>query len=409
MTKDLRYKLYVFLIGVLLFSVFYGKFFLSLSMIGMSLLAFFNISAKPLRIAWRPSVASAIKHPITLSFGVMVMVYVLSGLYTENLIEWWDRVRTKAPFLFLTIALLSAPLLATQTYRWINRYFIALASVSFIMIWMTYMLDPGHYLSIMEKGQPIPTPVHHIRYSLLLAMAAMFALHSVLELEKERLWKWFSIVALVLLVVGLHFMSVRSGLATFYLGALTYLLVWVWRQRQWMVFSMVMTGLLIAPIVAYSTMPTLRQKIVYVLYDWNQHKKGEGQQYSDSERLFSIQTGWQAWRENPILGVGIGDIKATIKPFYDQHWQGEKIKLPHNQFVYVMLGCGLLGAIVFFIGFYGPLFLSQTKSALLLAIYVMISATLMIEYTLETAIGSAITLFFILYAVKMGDDLGHPA
>lgn len=75
----------------------------------------------------------------------------------------------------------------------------------------------------------------------------------------------------------------------------------------------------------------------------------------------------------------------------------DKYVLPHNQFIYNLAAYGLLGLVVFLIGFYYPLLLGiRERNVLSLVVYLVITLSFLTEYTLEANIGVIIGLFFPL-------------
>jgi len=75
--------------------------------------------------------------------------------------------------------------------------------------------------------------------------------------------------------------------------------------------------------------------------------------------------------------------------------------LPHNQYLYNLAAYGALGLLVFCVGLFYPAWWARRKRApLLLAQYVIIALSFLVEYTLETQIGLAFVVFFLLLALQ---------
>ena len=64
--------------------------------------------------------------------------------------------------------------------------------------------------------------------------------------------------------------------------------------------------------------PMIKSKLGYMFYDWEQYASNGGANYSDSERLFSLKTGWELFSENVLLGTGIGDLFDSCEEVYQQ-------------------------------------------------------------------------------------------
>ncbi|MFM7090438.1 MAG: hypothetical protein ACKOZZ_06480, partial [Bacteroidota bacterium] len=74
---------------------------------------------------------------------------------------------------------------------------------------------------------------------------------------------------------------------------------------------------------------------------------------------------------------------------------------PHNQFIMVLASSGIIGLILFCIGFFIPLMYEKNyQDAFTLAVYLSFFASFWVEATFENAMGVAIFLFFILLHIK---------
>jgi O-antigen ligase len=148
-----------------------------------------------------------------------------------------------------------------------------------------------------------------------------------------------------------------------------------------------------------NTIPSLKQKIGYVYYDIDQFLKGKAtDQLSDASRLISWKMGMELFKNNPISGVGAGNIRLKMNELYKRDYPTFKKKLtPHNQFIMVLASSGLIGLFLFCIGFFAPLFYGKNyKDPFVLAIYLSFFASFLVEATFENAMGVAIFLFFTL-------------
>lgn len=398
-----------FWIALLLVSMVYSKFLLSVSMIGLVFSALFPISEDTGKLHVRPQLKERIGEffgtPLFSSLILLVVAYLMTGFYSEDIGEWFWRVRTKSPFLFLPLAFFLLSPWDKAMYDRILAFFVILMSLSSGWIMIDYLLHQEEMVELLRVGQAIPTPCHHIRYSLMLAIGGVISAYYLLFNEKTN-WRWLWIAGLILLTVALHIMSVRTGILAFYMG-LGWLALHRIFSRGGSVTAFAMIALILAaPFVAYKTMPSFKQKIDYVKYDMEQFVKDEGQNYSDSERIMSLQAGWHIFSSHPVFGVGIGDLRAACTAYYQDVLGREKSKFPHNQFLFVLAGCGIVGALIFFTGFFWPLFVARPiYRPMYIAIYLILIASLMVENTIETAVGTAVTIFWIILFVRQDRDL----
>lgn len=401
-------QVFLGLIALFLFSVPYSKFLLSVSMIGMVFIGLFDVTTKPTGIKFRPSLREKLRNyihsPYFWILGFVLVAYIPSGLWSSDLGEWWWRLRTKSPFLFLPLAMYLAPKLERHEFGWIWKYLVILCTLSLAAVLSQYLIDPEGIVELLYYGKPIPTPCHHIRYSLFVAFGGVVAVDQMLS-SKGR-WAWILGICAVLLAIGIHILAVRSGILVYYICLWVWILLRLRGAWKWILATVSLGAFALLPFLAYQLSPTFKQKMDYVKYDWEQFRKGDGANYSDSDRWHSIVAGYELFKENPILGVGIGDLKmANRQKMEELGLAVTRNKFPHNQWLFVMAGSGLLGLIIFAGGIFGPLFFaSPTAHPLMYSFYVLVFLSFMAEHTVETAVGTALTVGMICLLVKEWRD-----
>ena len=107
-------------------------------------------------------------------------------------------------------------------------------------------------------------------------------------------------------------------------------------------------------------------------------------------------------RAHPVLGVSkirLDDAMAAEYSYMFPAIAHDHYLLPHNQFIFNLAAYGLVGLAVFLLGFYYPLWAAiRRRNILLLLMYLIVSISFLVEYTLESQIGVLTGLFFILLA-----------
>jgi len=361
----------------------------------------------PGRRAWRVlaySFEQLFRQPALAVLVLLLVVPAVSGLWSEDQRYWLERVRVRLPFLVLPWAFANLPPLGKHRYRLLLYILVWILTVLCVGVVVNFFLHRPEIMQAMYEGRPMPVPRNHIRFSLMVATAVLAGAW----LWQQRFvwrqaWERTALGLAVLFLFGsAHFLAVRSGLLALYAALLFLGVRWAWYQRRW---GTVLVATAVAGAVfwgAVRTIPSLKQKWEYTVYDWQQYRQGKGAIYSDSERWVSLQTGWLIWKKSPWIGVGAGDLPAETEHVLAEHFPHNRStpKLPHNQFLYLLAGTGLLGLGLSLCAFLYPIFAYRGGQALFFAFQVMVFASFLVEYTIETAMGVAWYLFFTLWLMR---------
>jgi len=344
------------------------------------------------------------RRPELTVFLLLLAVPAVSGLWSDDTGYWLERVRVRLPFLVLPWAFANLPFLDERRRDLLLYVLVWTMVVLCIGVAVNFFLHRPEIMQAMYQGRPMPVPRNHIRFSLMLATAVVAGAWL---WRRQFVWRYaweHSVLGFaVLFLFGFaHFLAVRSGLVALYAAIVFLGLRWAWLRRRW--GTVLAAGLLAAGVFwgAVQTLPSLKQKWEYTVYDWQQYRQGKGATYSDSERWISMQTGWMIWKNHPWLGAGAGDLPAETQKILAEHFPQYHAtpKLPHNQFLYLLAGTGLLGLALSLFAFLYPVFTFRGERALFFAFQVMVFVSFLVEYTIETAMGVAWYLFFTLWLLR---------
>jgi len=338
------------------------------------------------------------------AFGVMTLLFwvpFVSGLWSEDLATWWNFVRIKVPFLVLPVVFSVLPWRSTLAMTvWWSLVLGALSSV-LLVLW-TNGWASNEILEAIGRGKAMWTPVNHIRYSLLVAYAAMMSWYLAWKARRGRI-RWLGIGSGLVLTVFLHYLAVRSGLAFFYavaFGVLVYEMVG--GKYRWPAIG-ALVGMIVVMIVAVQKIPSLHKRWAYMRWELEQLQKGKYPQGSDSQRLLSIKAGWEIFQEHPLLGVGVGDVRKEIEQYFSEHpLEGsKKWLLPHNQYVFSLMALGVIGFSIL-TGVWLYLFLHRSAWRYFPAASIQGGMLLsgLVEHPFEVSLGVMMYAFFTLVALR---------
>jgi len=404
-----RQQLMLFFCALLLVALIYSPFLLSVSMFGLFVVSVLEVQFVPsFRLGFNPELRANFKAFLSnkayLAVTLFFFIVLLSGLFTDDFSYWLERLRLKVPFLGLPFVFASMPKLSRRQYLGLFYFLVLLIFVTSIGIGVNYALNFEAIQVAIGRGQAIPTPRNHIRFSLVLALSILAGGHLFTQqfYWRKRWERWLILGITLFLFFFIHVLSVRSGLLVLYMAigvlAVRYMVV----TKKYAVGIAGLAGLLLLPILAYIFVPSFKMKIDYARWDLKMHLSGKGEHYSDSGRITSLKVGLQIGNEHPVLGVGAGDLKQEVQRVYANDYATIDQKLmPHNQLVSVYAGMGIVGLLLFLFAFFYPLFYHKNyRDNLFLAFHVVVFFSFMIENTIENSIGIAFYVFFLLLGLN---------
>jgi O-antigen ligase len=345
-------------------------------------------------------------------FGSLMLVFSLhvpAGLHikAENLAEYRFDLGLQLPLVVLPLSFWLLPPLPGHYLRRLWLLLVAMTVLAALGATVNYLWHAQQINELYFHSKVMPTEPDHIRFSLLITLAiAVSVVFLRQQVLRPALRPWVA-GAIVGLTLFLHMLAVRSGEMTFYaLGSLAVLWL-VIREKRWKQGSALAGILLLLPVLSFVLFPTFRNKIYNTQEDVGVVHEGtasEGKKYSLAARVYSYRAALAVWQDNVLVGVGKPELKDEMARRYAALYPeitSEFYILPHNQYLYNLAAYGALGFLVFGFGLFYPAWWVRRKYApLLLTQYVSIVLSCLVEYTLETQIGLAFVIFFLLLALQ---------
>ena len=381
-------------VAIYLIGLVCSKAILGIGMMGLVITAL----AYGSRQSWDGSRVKPFLFPIIIFF-----ITVLSGLNSEDLTMWSQFVAKKAPFLVLPVAFyLARDHFGKHFYDYLLGFVIIVGLVSLGVI-VHYLMNFDNLNKAIGQGQAISTPIDHAEFSIYIAYAAICSLF--MYYEDKRIVKIGSkstlLLTAIFLTIALHILAVRSGLAVFYSVLFLVGGFHFYSQKKHKLLLALLVGIFVFPMIAIKTIPSLNKKMAYAKWDINQYKKGKGLNYSDSERLFSLQAGWSVFKSAPMTGVGIGDLKSKCQEVYAARKYPELQHYPHNQYLFVLAAMGIIGFILYSIALLGPLwFMRHNCDSYFISLHAVLFISALVENTLERTFSIGFYLFFVLLSLS---------
>lgn len=354
----------------------------------------------------KSNVQALLRQPVFWTIVLLFITWGISGLWSENTDYWANRMRMRLPFLLMPAGLLAIPRFDRKVYYPLLYGFFLLLSVICLCLLAWYLVNFSEITLAYKKGQVLPTPVMHIRFSLMVAYSVAIG---ITFLQEKWTWRyaWERGVQYFLtgfLILFLHILAVRSGLVALY-GVLFYFLIReIVLRRRWWFGIMAALLMVVGMATAYFTLPSLQNKIDYTLYNlYHIRHDSNSTELSDSHRVGTIQAGLAMGNEAPILGVGVGDVRDKTEAYLQVNYPSVAGSgfTPQSQYVWQYASMGWVGLLLFIVVTLLPLFYKNGwKYALLGSFLAIAIPSFIIEQTLETQLGTAIYLVFLLMAAR---------
>ena len=274
-------------------------------------------------------------------------------------------------------------------------------------IWVQVAYYNNYYVfsQSLGFGGSLPTPINHIRYSVVIALCMLICLFFAIDNWKIK-YNWERLaygVGAAYLFYFLHVLSVRSGLALTYAGILILLIFYIRKLSRWKQIALAAIVIL-APFIAYKTLPGFELKVNYTLYDLGKFKAGEGSDYSDAERWESWRAGLTIGNQHPFFGTGTGIFRPVLEDYYKTVLKKETWTRPHNQWINVFAVLGLLGLTIFvFVLIYPMTFYYFWRPPLMPVLYIVQLMSMIVEHPLDTIFGTALFLVLTLLGLSYQD------
>lgn len=407
---SIRHPITVILFMVMAMALIWSKALLSLVMVLLAVMTVIDVQVDPLKITFlfKKLVLKNFIHykPFILVFVLFWILYFVSILYAGNITEWWHMTHPKFAFLVLPLCVAFQQPFSRREYMLVSLCMIILAVWSSILVQVAYFSQYDLFNSSLGYGASIPTPGSHIRFSVIVAISMILCAGFAIENWKLKFaWeRWAYAVTAVYLFYFLHILSVRSGLTIAYAGILILAIFYLRRLKIWIQLGMA-AMIIVAPLIAYKTLPGLKVKVDYTLYDLGKFKEGQGDEYSDSQRWVSWRAGLLIGNQHPFFGIGTGKFRSTLDDYYKSQLK-EYSWRPQNEWINVFAIFGLFGLIIFlFITLYPMTFSFFWKQPILPTIYLMQLISMVVEHALDSEVGTFLFLMLTLLGLSYQNGL----
>lgn len=152
------------------------------------------------------------------------------------------------------------------------------------------------------------------------------------------------------------------------------------------------------PNYLYTDRTGLRSRIHEIVWELDQVELDQNPTgHSLAMRLEFWKTAWHIIQQNPVAGVGTGDVANAFKDQYaidKSRLQPEWQLRSHNQFLAVAVALGFIGLALFLLSFFSPFLFRRRHSRFFVLFMIIQFLSFFNEDTLETQAGVTFCVFF---------------
>lgn len=336
--------------------------------------------------------------------------YILSFAFLAIIVFIFDLFHSPSEILrssfFLKLSLVVYPLFIniwSPQKKEIIAIFYALMiiiSVNIIYGFYYYATDMHDILEGYKKAKVLPTLAlnDHIRLSWLTGLSLWGALY-ILNKESRPTLKITVYLYIITAVIYLHVLSAKTGLLVLYSSVIIYCL-YLFLDKQYLKVVTAIIALSIIPFIAYKTIPSLQNRMAFVVWDVTEYLSGNRQiGLSDGSRIASLKAGWELANENWLFGTGPIILKSKTFDWYKKNEPKLSEKdniMPSSQFLILFASCGIIGLLIFIFHLIIPLLTTVVwKDGIFISIYISSIGTFIFETHLEGQYAIFVYSFFI--------------
>ena len=340
----------------------------------------------------------------TILFISYFLIYLIGIIYSENFAFGITDIELKLSFFIFPIifSTLSKSFYAKADLNTFFKIFILGCAVNSIiclshstyLFYQTNNTDVFYYITL--------SAIYHPGYlSMFINLAIAFIIYYLIENNSPGFsfskFKYF--VLLLFFFVMIILLSSKAGLislAAIIFLSLLYISIYKKKYLQALIYLIIIIPVFIGLLALFPYSVKRAEQTQKSIMDksYSNNKAEDG----TSNRIQIWKASLSIIKENPLLGVGTGDVKDKLMEKYKQNrlLSAYERKLnAHNQFLQTTVAIGLIGLLILILGLLLPLFISiKEKQFLYTAFIILIIINISVEAMFEVNAGVVFYAFF---------------
>ena len=355
-----------------------------------------------------------------LGFIAFFLLETLSLIYTNNFNEGLSFLSLRFPFLLFALAFSFIQLSKKHLMKILLFYCLITTFVSVISffygVYLTFKFSDSGYLYNDNISEYIigKQAVYFSYY----VNVAVFGLFYLLKQFKFKLDKKLLIIGAIFWLFFINFMlACKMAMFSLYLLSGIQFMEYVLIQKKYKELFLVLFGTLIFIFLIVKISPKTFNRFTGIFQIEYQFDNTKNENHFNAEfdktkwngtntRAAIWNCAQEIFKENPILGVGIGDKQTELMEKFKQHHFTYAIKTnknTHNQFLDIVISLGLVGLIIFLITYFIiPIwYLFKSKSYFSIYVFICLLFSLLTENMFDRYQGVILISFMLPFVIKL--------
>ncbi|MCD6259038.1 MAG: O-antigen ligase family protein [Helicobacteraceae bacterium] len=288
---------------------------------------------------------------ILIAISFFLCLQTLSILYTQDQDTGWNILRLYSYWIVLFVIATSIKQEQVPSIITAFLYGMLLSEICAYIIYFDIYPING-------KSSDYPNPfMHHILYSVFLALSAALLLNRLLSNRYTSKEKAFIALFFITITINLFISTGRTGQLAFFVAIFISTLLHFRISLKTLIISLLLSTTIFYS--AYKTLPQVETRLQAAKTDIIKILDGDFNSSWGVRAAFWIIS-YEIVKEHPLIGVGVGDYKTSAKEVLAQNnynFAPEVVAFCskshfHNQYLMVLIQTGLLGLLSMFYLFY---------------------------------------------------------
>ena len=330
--------------------------------------------------------------------------HIISALYSQNTGAAFFDLEVKLSFLLLPLLFgFQKPDPAIKLLSILRLYvFAGLISGLFLLINnLLYYSENGQFLTYMTYSTFL-----HPSY---LSMYFGFSILAAVFLLLNKSGNVFCIVlSMLIALTNIYFAESKAAIiVTFVL--LIYMLFMLINPKYRAFASLISLALLVS-FLFFANKIHRFSSISYVfehLKETMEHPENAVE--STALRVLVWQASTEVIKDNPLIGVGIGDVHSELSKVYMKKNIVHALEInmnSHNQYLETTVALGIIGLLLLLLMLFAPLFYVQNNTFLIYGFILIIAFNILVESMFNTQAG--VIFFSFFYSLLIADSVKSP-